>query len=45
MVSASSRKRVMRLISGVLISKKGFSVVAPTRTSVPSSTAGRRASC
>ena len=43
--SGSSRNRVERLSSGALTSKYGFSVVAPIRVSVPSSTAGRRASC
>ena len=41
----SSRKRVLRLMSGLLTSKNGFSVVAPTRITVPCSTPGSRASC
>jgi hypothetical protein len=41
----SVRKRVMRLINGELTSKKGFSVVAPIRMTVPSSTPGSSASC
>ena len=41
----SRRNRVDRLRSGGLTSKNGFSVVAPMSTSVPSSTAGSRASC
>jgi hypothetical protein len=34
-----------RLMSGAFTSKKGFSVVAPIRVTMPPSTAGRRASC
>ena len=41
----SRRHSVARLSSGELTAKKGFSVVAPMRTTRPSSTAGRRASC
>src|SRR5215218_6983210 len=41
----SSRNSVERLRNGGLTSKNGFSVVAPISTSVPSSTAGSRASC
>ena len=43
--SGSSRNSVLRLRSGGLTSKNGFSVVAPIRVSVPSSTAGSSASC
>ena len=43
--SGSRRNSVERLRSGGLTSKNGFSVVAPISTSVPSSTAGSRASC
>ena len=43
--SASSRNSVAREMRGELTSKNGFSVVAPMRMSVPSSTPGRRASC
>ena len=43
--SGSSRNSVQRLRSGALTSKNGFSVVAPMSVSVPSSTAGSRASC
>jgi hypothetical protein len=43
--SGSSRKSVDRLRSGAFTSKNGFSVVAPISVSVPSSTAGSRASC
>ena len=45
LASGSSRNRVLRLRSGGLTSKNGFSVVAPISVSVPSSTAGSRASC
>ena len=41
----SKRNSVLRLRSGGLTSKNGFSVVAPIIVSVPSSTAGSRASC
>jgi len=37
-VSASNRQSVERLSSGAFSAKKGFSVVAPTRTITPSST-------
>ena len=43
--SASVRNTVEREIKGEFTSKNGFSVVAPTRMTVPSSTPGRRASC
>ena len=43
--SGSRRNSVLRLRSGGLTSKNGFSVVAPISVSVPSSTAGSRASC
>ncbi len=41
----SRRNNVERERSGALTSKYGFSVVAPMRTSSPSSTPGSRASC
>ena len=43
--SGSRRNSVLRLRSGGLTSKNGFSVVAPISVSVPSSTAGSSASC
>ena len=47
--AASSRRRRVRTRarerSAALSSKEGFSVVAPTRTMVPSSMRGRKASC
>ena len=43
--SGSSRNSSDRLIRGALTVKNGFSVVAPTRTTVRSSTPGSRASC
>ena len=43
--SGSSRKSVERLSSAEVSEKYGFSVVAPTRTSSPSSTCGSSASC
>ena len=43
--SGSKRNSVERLSSGAFSAKKGFSVVAPMSTTVPSSTPGRRASC
>ena len=35
----------LRLTSGALTAKNGFSVVAPTRITCPASTSGRRMSC
>ena len=45
MPSGSSRNSSDRLISGAFTVKNGFSVVAPTSTTVRSSTPGRSASC
>ena len=43
--SGCSRNSRARLTSALFTSKKGFSVVAPIRLTVPFSTQGRRASC
>ena len=43
--SGSSRKRLERLSRGAFTEKYGFSVVAPMRVRVPSSTEGSSASC
>ena len=43
--SGSSRNSVLRESSGPVSEKNGFSVVAPTRTSSPSSTNGSSTSC
>ena len=43
--SGSNWKMRLRLTSGLLIVKKGFSVVAPTRITTPSSTPGSSTSC
>ena len=43
--SGSSRNSVLRESSGPVSEKNGFSVVAPTKTSRPSSTNGRSTSC
>ena len=43
--SGSNWKMRLRLTSGLLMVKKGFSVVAPTRITTPSSTPGKSTSC
>ena len=43
--SGSNWKIRLRLTSGLLMVKNGFSVVAPTRMTTPSSTPGRSTSC
>ena len=43
--SGSNWNTRLRLTSGLLIVKNGFSVVAPTRITTPSSTSGSSTSC
>ena len=45
LVGATTENPSFELNSAELSSKEGFSVVAPTKTTVPSSTKGRKLSC